>query len=218
MTNILLVPYEIWRDILDKTNYPSIFRFLKSCKAFLRLAENIEIDNLKEYKRKEFLPELEKLLNGAIVDGNIDKIKNIVQNSGIDLSELDKEEMPPLLNATCMSRWEIVMYLAKMGADINVTDTDYLEYTPLLFAYQYEVESEIIKKLLDAKADPNIQDGYGKTILMYAASDTNAIITKLLLEYGADPQMEDDDELSSMDLSDNKIILDLLKSYKTTSH
>ena len=47
----------------------------------------------------------------------------------------------------------------------------------------------IIKTLLDKKADPNIQNIYGMTALMYAVGSGLTGKIKLLLEYKADPNI-----------------------------
>jgi ankyrin repeat protein len=41
-------------------------------------------------------------------------------------------------------------------------------------------------------ADPNIQDVYGRTALMFAAGKGHFDIVKLLLIYGANPHLRDD--------------------------
>jgi len=69
--------------------------------------------------------------------------------------------------------------------------------TPLIFAIELlwssvsEKRMEIIKLLLQAKANPDIKDSDGITALRYAVSLHNTNIVKLLLEADANPDIQD---------------------------
>ena len=69
------------------------------------------------------------------------------------------------------------------GYDLNIKEDEY-DCTPLIYATKYK-RVEIIKLLLNAGADTNIQNNVGDTALIIAAYD-NIEIVKLLLSVGAD--------------------------------
>ena len=50
---------------------------------------------------------------------------------------------------------------------------------------------EIVRALLAAGANVNLQDNIGKTALYYASSEGHIDIVRLLLEYGADVNPQD---------------------------
>jgi len=62
---------------------------------------------------------------------------------------------------------------------------------------------EKIKLLLDADADPNIKNGFGKTPIFYCYSDTQIEKTKLLLKYGANPDTKNRDGYTVLHLSES---------------
>ena len=97
-----------------------------------------------------------------------------------------------------------IQKLISLKASVNATDSR--GCTPLILViknfdhiFQIFLSSDndtlemedhytIIKELLQAKADPNIKDKYGKTALMYA---TDHSVIKLLLEFNADTTIKD---------------------------
>jgi ankyrin repeat protein len=80
-----------------------------------------------------------------------------------------------------------------------------------------EGHSEIVKLLLEKRANPNIQNDFGKTALMEALEWMgNTDIVNLLLENGADPNIRDRHGETAYDLAikDGNIeIIKLLKYY-----
>jgi len=53
--------------------------------------------------------------------------------------------------------------------------------------------TEIVKMLLDKGANPDIQDKWGNTALMWAAVKNNPETVQLLLDAGANPDIQDND-------------------------
>jgi ankyrin repeat protein len=70
---------------------------------------------------------------------------------------------------------------------VNVKDED--GYTPLHFAV-YKDNIEIVRLLLDFKADPNAQDEDGCTPLHFSAFNENKEICKMLIDRGSDAEIE----------------------------
>jgi len=90
---------------------------------------------------------------------------------------------------------ENVRLLVKYGADVNKASSNVFERTPLQAAINMynvidEVSIEIVKVLLAAGANPNVQDNYGNTVLFTAiknGEEFRSDLISLLLKYNADP-------------------------------
>ncbi len=74
------------------------------------------------------------------------------------------------------------------GADVNLITRDY--NIPPLYATTSAENAEIVKLLLEHKADPNSKDSDDSTSLFCAVDNCNVKIAKLLLEHNADPNVK----------------------------
>jgi len=66
--------------------------------------------------------------------------------------------------------------LLQAGADINTQDKD--GWTPLMLTAQHATEPQVMKRLLDAGADPTITNKLGHNALHYARENTDLNGTK----------------------------------------
>jgi len=83
----------------------------------------------------------------------------------------------------------VVRYLIKKGAYINIeAETDYNQ-TPLLFALKYK-KNKTARLLIDLGADINKQDSYENSPLLYAFHHKNREMVKYLVEKGARPGIQ----------------------------
>ncbi len=88
----------------------------------------------------------------------------------------------PLILACYHGNVNVAQLLAKHTKKINYQE----EYGTALHAASYKNHLEIVKSLLEYKADPNIVDEQGTTALIYATQNKNPKMVALLLKYGAD--------------------------------
>jgi len=93
-----------------------------------------------------------------------------------------------------------------------VDETDEDGRTALILASVMH-HTDIVKMLLEAGANPNLTDGYGKTALMWAAywGRSRTSIVKMLLEAGAKPNLTDKDGKTALMLASEKGHTDIVK-------
>jgi len=84
--------------------------------------------------------------------------------------------------------------MLRSEADVNIRDRDgttALMYSIIHGNFQKDGKQlDLVKWLLDHKADPNIQDVYGITSLIFATVGRDEKVIDLLLNYGADVNMK----------------------------
>ena len=87
--------------------------------------------------------------------------------------------------------------LIELGANIHAKDV--AGYTPLhhcLTGMGNSITRSMARELLQAGADPNAQNRFGNTPLMEPVQGFDLENIKLLLEFGADPDIDDNDGVS----------------------
>ena len=84
-----------------------------------------------------------------------------------------------------------IQKLIKKGADVNYVckETSCQGWTPVMIA-SAENHPDAVKLLLEAGANPNVQNQYGRTALHFAVNYGFEPIVNLLLEYKADPTIK----------------------------
>lgn len=96
----------------------------------------------------------------------------------------------------------VVLKLLADGDDVNERDEG-MEQTPLMRAVQLG-DPQIVRALLEHKADVNAQDDEGNTALMLAASQGSARVVQLLLEYGAIPDRRSEGGTTAFSIARSK--------------
>jgi ankyrin repeat protein len=123
-----------------------------------------------------------KLLEIAYDKNNVDLLKILLDNGMDPNAELFIANSTGLYHACHSNKIEIVKLLLRYkNTDINKADE--FDVTPLRIACVY-AKSTIVKLLMDAGADPNIQDiQRGKTALIRAIEYKNKDCFDILLSY-----------------------------------
>ena len=122
--------------------------------------------------------------------GNSDAVQ-ILLDKGADPDKAELDEYGPLHMAALMGYKDVVKMLLDAGANPNKEAGE--GNTALLVAAEKECK-EVAKVLLEGGADPNVAqvDNGRWTALHHAAYEGDIEMVQLLVDYGADPDAEDE--------------------------
>jgi ankyrin repeat protein len=145
------------------------------------------------------------------------KVIKILVNNGADVNVLNscggtayKCDGTALILASYFGNKKTVKILINNGADVNAQQFS-RGWTPLITAIAWR-QPNIVKLLLDAGADPDIQCKRGMTALAIASEHLDPEIVKLLIEAGADTTVKNDEGKTALDLASTSEIRKLLKT------
>ena len=117
----------------------------------------------------------------------------VLAKAGADFNALDAKHRTPLSIAITANLPKTVKAILDQGANANqeawseITDT---ESPPVMIAAK-EGRVEMLKVLVDAKADVNLRSADGSTALTVAANNTQWAAVNFLLDHGADVNTQD---------------------------
>jgi ankyrin repeat protein len=134
-------------------------------------------------------------LRTAAIKGNLARVQKLVKE-GAEIDYKDVNGMTPLWFAVGRGHLEVTRFLLEQGADPNVAREDTLG-PPLVMAAA-ENRVELVKLLLDFKADINTINYSRRTALHEAAWHSKTEAAMLLLERGADPNTIDRLDMSPL--------------------
>lgn len=107
-----------------------------------------------------------------------DIINILIKNQTPDINLLNFLDLI-LIKSIQESNIKVLKYMIKdLKLDI---DKLYYDFTPLMIA-SLEGNDEIVEKLLECGANPNVQNSLGNTALIYAVQNRDSLITALLLK------------------------------------
>lgn len=124
----------------------------------------------------------------AAKQGDLAKVKALVEKNPELVNAKDQEQGTPLHNAAAAGHLKIAEYLIKKGADVNAWNNAH--QNPLLYA-AYSGHSEIVSLLLEKGAKFNEQDIYGRNVLHYPAREGHPKVVEILVKKGLDINQED---------------------------
>jgi ankyrin repeat protein len=151
--------------------------------------------------------------------GYFDIVK-LLLDRGATIDDKDNAGFNSLMLASQGGHLAIVELLLDRGANVNFTCN--IKMTALMRA-SYVRHLATVKLLLDRGANIEAKDRYGDTSLHYAckSGQSNIPVIKLLLSYGADPNIKNNDGQKPIDLfrgipEEKKQIEDLIKQNTIT--
>ena len=127
----------------------------------------------------------------AVQAGNLEEVNRLL-DQGADPNEAGGEGVTPLILAAVGGHAGIAAVLLDRGAEIDRPDEE--SYTALLHAIGLR-NDQVTDLLLDRKADPSV----GNWLAFYRAVESGRIpLVQRLLNLGADPNLQEDDELTPL--------------------
>ncbi|MBR6154329.1 MAG: ankyrin repeat domain-containing protein [Treponema sp.] len=117
------------------------------------------------------------------------EIYNMFIDAGMSINAKTSEGVPLLSIAVRSDHFDQVKWLLDLGADINAISGD-RGYTAVMDAV-WRKNFDITKFLVDKGADLSVVSSDGQPILVLAVGNGNEKIVKLLLESGADADLQD---------------------------
>ncbi|WP_375316208.1 ankyrin repeat domain-containing protein [Wolbachia endosymbiont (group A) of Colletes cunicularius] len=176
----------------------------KDSKTPLDLAAQENDKSVAEFLKQK---ELDKKLLAAVQDAGLNEVKDLI-NQKANINAKDMYGWTPLHFAASRDKLSVVEFLFNNNA--NVKTKDVYGNTPLHVAAQYSSNLEIVKFLLD-KDVSGINDitNNGWTPLHLAIQGNKLNTVELLLDRGADIEVRDIYNQTSLDLATRKGYLDI---------
>ena len=152
------------------------------------------------------LPHVAKIIHKAVKDGDLEKLEKVAKSKlflnnkklWVDSKDQDDYQQTPLHKAAVNGQIEIVKFLIKHGADVNMRNN--FDETALHTA-TFHSKIEAVKCLIKYGAQLNIKNQSGYAPLHLAALGGKINIAKCLIERSAQFDIRDRDNKTPFDLA-----------------
>jgi len=142
--------------------------------------------------------------------GTLAQLKSAIKKDANIINKISKEGYSSLTLACYSGNNEVAKYLIDHVDDVNSKSS----YGTPLMAATVKKNIELVKLLLQKKANPNAVDQNGSSALHFSVIFSFEEIIKLLISSKADPSIKDNRGNSALDyagITNNKKITELLK-------
>lgn len=143
--------------------------------------------------------------------GSLEDITKLYNNDNTIVNAKNEHGYSALTLACYSGNFEVVKFMVDKVETVNGKS----KFGSPLMAATVKGEKEIVKLLLDHKAEVNITDAQGITALHYATMFNKEAIVKLLFDAGADAKLKDTNGKSALDHAEtmkNEKIIKILKN------
>ena len=152
----------------------------------------------------------EKTVFDVARKGTLSEIQAIYSRNPEIINSVDENKSTPLILACYRGNLEVAKFLIKYVKEINYGS----DMGTALMASTYKNQTELVKLLLESKANPNIADANGTTALLLALQFKNIELVKLLLKFNADKTLKDNKGKTAFEyavFSENEQLINLFK-------
>lgn len=143
--------------------------------------------------------------------GSVDDLKTLIKSDPDIINKTNTDGYSPLILACYKGNNEVAKYLMDHVRDINYTSP----MGTALMSATVKKNIELVKLLLEKKANPNIGDANGSTALIYASIFKQYDIAALLIKYKSDDTHKDNRGNSAIDyaiLANDDKLIQILKT------
>jgi uncharacterized protein len=150
----------------------------------------------------------------AAAFGEVDRLTELLSDEPSLVTSYSGDGFTALHFAAFFGRYEAAALLIERGAEVDAFGRGWMTGTAMHSAVS-RLQSDVVRILLEAGANPNVRQSAGWTPLHAAAMNGDVISVELLLASGADPTATNDEGRSVIDLATEKgdeATVDLIRS------
>jgi len=134
------------------------------------------------------------LLVAASAEGDVSKVKQLIDEDGVEVDSFDWDRVTPLIAAATTGQLEVIEVLMGHGPDVSAGDKDGI--TALMEAAS-NGNLEVVQFLVDRNAEVDQTSSSGVTALWLAAGEGHIAVVNYLIEQGADATISRSDGISA---------------------
>ena len=135
--------------------------------------------------------------------GRVDRIRQLLRENPSLASAYAPDGFPPVGLAAFFGHLDAVKVLIAAGADIHAAAENGLKVQAIHAAVASK-NLDIVRTLLEAGADPNAAQQQGFRPMHESGSSGSRELAELLMKYGGDPTLKNDDGKSTITLAREK--------------
>jgi uncharacterized protein len=150
----------------------------------------------------------------AAAFGEVDRLTELLSDEPSLVTSYSGDGFTALHFAAFFGRYEAAALLIERGAEVDAFGRGWMTGTAMHSAVS-RLQSDVVRILLEAGANPNVRQSAGWTPLHAAAMNGDVISVELLLASGADPTATNDEGRSVIDLATengDEATVDLIRS------
>jgi len=136
----------------------------------------------------------------AAAFGDVDRLTELLTSEPSLVNSYSGDGFTALHFAAFFGRFEAAALLIERGAEVDAFGRGWMTGTAMHSAVS-RLQSDVLRILLDAGANPNVRQSAGWTPLHAAAMNGDLASVELLLASGADPAATNDEGRSVIDLA-----------------
>jgi ankyrin repeat protein len=150
----------------------------------------------------------------AAAFGEVDRLTELLSDEPSLVTSYSGDGFTALHFAAFFGRYEAAALLIERGAEVDAFGRGWMTGTAMHSAVS-RLQSDVVRILLEAGANPNVRQSAGWTPLHAAAMNGDVTSVELLLASGADPNATNDEGRSVIDLATengDEATVDLIRS------